>query len=70
MRGKASQIKSDEDQYGYRTIENNSIINRRLNVKDLLRRAKEEKKIDKKTNFLILSSTLGLAAVVLLILSF
>ena len=70
MRGKASQIKSDEDQYGYRTIENNSIINRRLNVNDLLRRAKEEKKIDKKTNFLILSSTLGLAAVVLLILSF
>ena len=70
MRGKTSQIKSDEDQYGYRTIENNSIINRRLNVNDLLRRAKEEKKIDKKTNFLILSSTLGLAAVVLLILSF
>jgi len=70
MRGKASQIKSDEDQYGYRTIENNSIINRRLNVNDLLRRAKEEKKIDKKTNFLILSSTLGLAVVVLLILSF
>ena len=70
MRGKASQIKSDEDQYGYRTIENNSVINRRLNVNDLLRRAKEEKKIDKKTNFLILSSTLGLAAVVLLILSF
>ena len=70
MRGKTSQIKSDEDQYGYRTIENNSIINRRLNVNDLLRRAKEEKKIDKKTNFLILSSTLGLAAIVLLILSF
>ena len=70
MRGKASQIKSEEDQYGYRTIENNSVINRRLNVNDLLRRAKEEKKIDKKTNFLILSSTLGLAAVVLLILSF
>ena len=70
MRGETSQIKSDEDQYGYRTIENNSIINRRLNVNDLLRRAKEERKIDKKTNFLILSSTLGLAAVVLLILSF
>ena len=70
MRGKASQIKSEEDQYGYRTIENNSVINRRLNVNDLLRRAKEEKKIDKKTNFLILSSTLGLAVVVLLILSF
>ena len=70
MRDKAGQIKSDEDQYGYRTIENNSVINRRLDVNDLLRRAKEEKKIDKKTNFLILSFTLGLAAIVLLILSF
>ncbi len=70
MREKTGQIKSDEDQYGYRTIENNSVINRRLDVNDLLRRAKEEKKIDKKTNFLILSSTLGLAAIVLLILSF
>ena len=54
--------------------ENNSITDRfatkaRLNLNELLRRRSEEKKVDKKTNLIILSSVTGVAAVVLLILS-
>ena len=41
----------------------------RLNLNDLLRRRSEEKKVDKKTNFLIVSSLTGVAAVIILILS-
>ena len=42
----------------------------RLNLNDLLRRRSEEKKVDKKTNFLIVSSLSAVAAVIILILSF
>ena len=41
----------------------------RLNLNDLLRRRSEEKKVDKKTNLLIFSGAVGVAAVVLLILN-
>ena len=68
MRGKASQIKSNEDQYGYKAIKT-GVIGARLNVNDLLRRAKEQKKNDKKTNLLVLGSTLALAFVILVILN-
>ena len=42
----------------------------RLNLNDLLQRRVEEKKIEKKTNVLIFGGVAGLAAVILLILSF
>jgi len=42
----------------------------RLNLNDLLRRRSEQKKVDKKTNFLIVSSLSAVAAVIILILSF
>ena len=41
----------------------------RLNLNDLLRRRSEEKKVDKKTNFLIVSSLTVVGAVIILILS-
>ena len=44
-------------------------VKARLNLNDLLRRRIEEKKLDKKTNLIILSSVTAVAAVVVLILS-
>ena len=41
----------------------------KLNLNDLLKRRTEEKKIDKKTNFIIFSSAAVVGAVVILILS-
>ena len=42
----------------------------RLNLNDLLKRRQEEKNVDKKTNLLIFSGTVAVAAVVGVILSF
>jgi len=42
----------------------------RLNLNDLLRRRKEEKKVDKKANILIFSGVSLVAVAVILILSF
>ena len=42
----------------------------RLNLNDLLKRRQEEKNVDKKTNLLIFSSAVAVAAVVGAILSF
>ena len=41
----------------------------RLNLNDLLRRRSEEKKVDKKTNLLILSGASAVAVVVFVILT-
>ena len=41
----------------------------RLNLNDLLKRRQEEKNVDKKTNLLIFSGTVAVAAVVGIILS-
>ena len=63
IENKASKIDNSEylqDRFGTRA---------RLNLNDLLRKRTEEKKVDKKTNLIILSSVTALAAVVLLILS-
>ena len=43
--------------------------NTRIDLNDLLERAKKEKKRDKKTNLLIFSGVLGVSAVVVLLLS-
>ena len=65
MRGRASQTNR---------IEENSVIadrfasKARLNLNDLLKKRLDEKKIDKKTNLLIISSVTTVAAVVLFIL--
>ena len=41
----------------------------RINLNDLLKKRREENKIDKKTNLLIFSGTVAVASVVVLILS-
>ena len=44
-------------------------VKTRLNLNDLLKKRTEENKIDKKTNWLIISGTAAVASVVVLILS-
>ena len=56
-----------EDKYGY--IKSSETVKSRLDLNDLLQRAKEEKKSDIKTNVLILSGAFSIALVVFLILS-
>ncbi len=71
MRGKIGEADSDKDQYGFSKIYKNDIsIKSRLDLNDLLKRMKDQKKNDKKANMLILSGALGLFLVVFLILSF
>ena len=67
MRGKASQVKSDDDHYGYKP----SLIttDKRLNVKNLLRRIKDEEKKSKKLNLLIFSGSISVVLVFFLLLS-
>ena len=56
-----------EDKYGY--IKSSETVKSRLDLNDLLQRAKEEKKSDIKTNVLILSGAFSIALVIFLILS-
>ena len=56
-----------EDKYGY--IKSSETVKSRLDLNDLLQRAKEEKKSDIKTNVLILSGAFLIALVVFLMLS-
>ena len=67
MRGKASQVKSDDDQYGYKQ----SLIttDKRLNVNNLLRRIKDEEKKSKKLNLLIFSGSISVVLGFFLLLS-
>ena len=67
MRGKARQVKSDDDLYGYKP----SLITtvKRLNVNNLLKRIKDEEKKSKKLNLLIFSGATSVVLVFLLLLS-
>ena len=67
MRGKASQVKSDDDHYGYKP----SLIttDKRLNVNNLLKRIKDEEKKSKKLNLLIFSGSISVVLVFFLLLS-
>jgi hypothetical protein len=67
MKGKASQVKSDDDHYGYKP----SLIttDKRLNVNNLLRRIKDEEKKSKKLNLLIFSGSISVVLVFFLLLS-
>ena len=44
MRGRLSKVKSDDDLYGYRPLFNTT--KKRLDLNDLLQRAKDEEKND------------------------
>jgi len=54
MRGKTSE--DEEDRYGFRPLDR-SVSKKRLDLNDLLLRAKAERKTDKKNNLKIISAT-------------
>ena len=68
MRGKINQLKSDDDRYGYSSPID--IEDKRLNVKDLLKRATDEKIKRKKVNLVIFSGTAFLILMFFFLLSF
>ena len=65
MKVKASRVKSDEDQYGFKPSGKSK---KRLDLNDLLKRMEDQKKDDKRINILILSGVLVLVVVFFLIL--
>ena len=66
MKVKASRVKSDEDQYGFKPFGKSK---KRLNLNDLLQRAKDEEKNDKRFNLLIFSGAALVVIVFFLLLS-
>ena len=67
MRGKASQVKSDGENYGFKPMLEKS--NKRLNLNNLLMRAKEEEKRSKKQNLFIFTGASTVVLVFLMIIS-
>lgn len=71
MRGKVEKLRSEDDSYRFeQSIESRFATKRRLDLNDLLKRMKDQKKDDKKTNLLVLFGTAIVAVVVFLILIF
>ena len=69
MREKASQIEYNEEQYRDSELLNSSTSKKRLDLNDLLKRAKDQEKNDKKLNLLIYSGAASVIVVFVLILS-
>ena len=57
------------DKYGYKLLSDES-SNKRLDLNDLLERAKTQKKTEKRNNFLIFSVAIVVVTVVFFILNF
>ena len=72
MRGKVGEIEEKDEQYRFSNSysESDHRPKKRLDLNDLLKRAEEEKKSDKKLNLLIFSGTIAVTAVLGLIFSF
>ena len=68
MRGKLSQVKSDDDLYGYKPLLDTT--EKRLDLNNLLRRIKDEEKKSKKLNLLIFLGMTSVILVFFLLLSF
>ena len=66
MKVRASRVKSDKDQYGFKPFGKSK---KRLNVNNLLRRIKAEEKKSKKLNLLIFSGSISVVLVFFLLLS-
>ena len=64
------KIKAEVETNDYKPSAHNESFTKRTNLNDLLKKVKEQRKIDKKVNLLILSAVAGLFAVVVLIVSF
>mgnify|MGYP001384582430 FL=1 len=69
MREKISQVGYREEQYHVGEPYDSSTLKKRLDLNDLLKRAKDQEKNDKKLNLLIYSGAVSVIAVFVLILS-
>ena len=66
MKMRASRVKSDEDQHDFKPLGESK---KRLDLNDLLQRAKDEEKNDKRFNLLIFSGAASVVIVFFLLLS-
>ena len=69
MRERASRTEYDQEQYHVSELLHPSTSKKRLDLNDLLKRAKDQEKSDKKFNVLIYTSAASVLAVLLLIFS-
>ena len=67
--GKASQIKTDRENYGFRPLSESEESHSRLDLNNLLSRIKEEKKKSRKLNLFIFSGATAVVVVFLALLS-
>ena len=69
MRERANRAEYDEEQYHVSELLHSSTSKKRLDLNDLLKRAKEQKESDKKLNLLIYTGALSAVVVFGLLLS-
>ena len=69
MRERASRTEYDEEQYHVSELLHPSTSKKRLDLNDLLKRAKEQKESDNKLNLLIYSGAASVIVVFILILN-
>ena len=69
MREKVNQIGYEEEQYHFVKSDDYSMLKKRLDLNDLLKRAKNQEKNDKKFNLLIYAGAASVIVVFVLILS-
>ena len=67
MTGKASEVRTDDDRYGYKALSDDT--KKRLDLNDLLKRAADEKNRSKKVNILILSGATSAVLIFFLLIS-
>ena len=67
MTGKASEVRTDDDRYGYKAL--SDVTKKRLDLNDLLRRAADEKNRSEKVNILIFSLATSAVLVFFLLIS-
>ena len=69
MREKTNRVGYEEDRYHVSKSYDSSMSEKRLDLNDLLKRAKAQEKNDKRLNLLIYAGALSVIAVFVLILS-
>ena len=69
MRDRTTHVEYDEEQYNVKELLNSSKTKKRLDLNDLLQRAKNQEKSDKKINFLIYSGAIAVIAIFVLFIS-
>ena len=69
MRERVSQVEYNEEQYPISESLNSSTSKKRLDLNDLLKRAKDQEKNDKRLNLLIYTGALSVIVVFVLILN-